>query len=141
LVHGKPAHGPRLPIHPPRRHPGVERRLERRDQLLKLVERQAREIQELYRAGLQLGKPWSRRTASMLPLDSGFPPSAPRTGQVAFPTSGGSIPAALRIFAFSIAFGYESLVLSLRRSECPECLDPLPKPAGSPPLTRLQNRT
>jgi len=28
LVHGKPARGPRLPIHPPRRHPGVERRLE-----------------------------------------------------------------------------------------------------------------
>ena len=62
----------------------------------------------------------------MLPLDSGFPPSAPRTGQVAFTTSGGPIPAALRIFAFSIAFGYESLLLSLRRSECPECLDPFP---------------
>ena len=62
----------------------------------------------------------------MLPLDSGFPPSAPRTGQVAFTTSGGPIPAALRMFAFSIAFGYESLLLSLRRSECPECLDPFP---------------
>jgi hypothetical protein len=62
----------------------------------------------------------------MLPLDSGFPPSAPRTGQVAFTTSGGPIPAAPRIFAFSIAFGYESLLLSLRRSECPECLDPFP---------------
>ena len=76
--------------------------------------------------GLQVGEPWSRRTASMLPLDSGFPPSAPRTGQVAFTTSGGPIPAALRIFAFSIAFGSESLLLSLRRSECPECLDPFP---------------
>ena len=42
---------------------------------------------------------WSRRTASVLPLDSGFPPSAPRTGQVAFTTSGGPTPAALRIFA------------------------------------------
>src|SRR5215470_13658883 len=44
----------------------------------------------------------------------------------AFTTSGGPIPAALRIFAFSLAFGYESLLLSLRRSECPECLDPFP---------------
>jgi hypothetical protein len=56
-VHGKPTSGPRLPIHPPRRHPGLERGLEGRDQLLKLVQRQAREIQELYRTGLQLGKP------------------------------------------------------------------------------------
>src|SRR5262245_64968447 len=32
--------------------------------------------------------PWSRRTAPVLPLSSGFPPSAPRTGQVAFTTSG-----------------------------------------------------
>ena len=56
LVHGKAAHGPRLPIHAPRRHSGVERRLEGRDQLLKLVKRQAREIQELSRAGLQLGE-------------------------------------------------------------------------------------
>ena len=32
---------------------------------------------------------WSRRTASVLPLSSGIPPSAPRTGQVAFTTSGG----------------------------------------------------
>jgi hypothetical protein len=42
---------------------------------------------------------WSRRTVSVLPLDSGFPPSAPRTGQVAFTTSGGPTPAACRIFA------------------------------------------
>jgi len=37
---------------------------------------------------------WSRRTASMLPLSSGIPPSAPRTGQVAFTTSGAPTPAA-----------------------------------------------
>src|SRR5438874_1323599 len=90
-----------FPIHPPRRHIVLERGLEGRDHLLKLVKRHAREIQELHRAGLQRGEPWSRRTASMLPLDSGFPPSAPRTGQVAFTTSGGPIPAAYRIFAFS----------------------------------------
>jgi hypothetical protein len=35
----------------------LERGLEGRDQLLKLVERQAREIQELYRSGLQRGEP------------------------------------------------------------------------------------
>jgi hypothetical protein len=52
FVHGKPARGPRLSIHAPRRHPGMERGLERRDELLKLVERQAGEIQELQRAGL-----------------------------------------------------------------------------------------
>ena len=45
FVHGKPARGPRLPIHPPRRHTGVERGLEGRDQLLKLVEGQAGKIQ------------------------------------------------------------------------------------------------
>jgi len=54
---GKPTSGPRLPIHPPRRHTGLERDLEKRDQLLKLVERHTREIQELHRARLQLGKP------------------------------------------------------------------------------------
>jgi hypothetical protein len=59
LVHGKPASGPRLPIHPPRRHPGLERSLEGRDQLLKLVERQAGEIQELHRAGLQVNEPYT----------------------------------------------------------------------------------
>jgi len=57
LVHGKPASSPRFPIHAPRRHPGVERGLKGRDQLLKLVERHAGEIQELHRAGLQVSEP------------------------------------------------------------------------------------
>jgi hypothetical protein len=52
FVHGKPARGPRFPIHLPCRHPGVERGLEGRDQLRKLVARQAGAIQELQRAGL-----------------------------------------------------------------------------------------
>ena len=51
-VDGKPARGPRFPIHPPCGHTGLERGLEGRDELLKLVERQAGEIQELHRAGL-----------------------------------------------------------------------------------------
>jgi hypothetical protein len=52
FVDGKPACRPRFSIQAPRRHPGVERRLEGWDQLLKLVEGQAREIQELHWAGL-----------------------------------------------------------------------------------------
>jgi len=52
FVDGKPARGAGFPIHPPGRHPGVERGLEGRNQLLKLLERQAGEIQELYGAGL-----------------------------------------------------------------------------------------
>src|SRR5712691_3211836 len=68
LVDSKPARGPRLPIHAPCRHLGVERRLDGRDQLLKLVERQAREIQELHRAGLQLGKPYTSHGSCLLSL-------------------------------------------------------------------------
>src|SRR5262249_9636837 len=66
FIHSKPARGPRFPIHPPRRHPGVERGLEGWDQLLKLVERQAREIQERHRAGLQLGKPYTSHGLCLL---------------------------------------------------------------------------
>ena len=55
VVHGKPTSGPRFPVHPPRRHLALERGLEGRDQLLKLVKRHAREIQELHWTGLQLG--------------------------------------------------------------------------------------
>jgi len=47
FVDGKSARSPRFPIHPPCRHTDVERGLEGRDQLLKLLERQAGEIQEL----------------------------------------------------------------------------------------------
>src|SRR5882672_7719524 len=68
LVDSKPARGPRLPIHAPCRHLGVERRLEGRDQLLKLVERQAGEIQDLHRAGLQLGKPYTSHGSCLLSL-------------------------------------------------------------------------
>src|SRR6266446_10726532 len=99
LVHAQPAGGAGLPSEAPRRHVGLERRLKGRNELGKLVEGQAGEIQQRRRARLHIGKPWSRRTASVLPLDSGFPPSAPRTGQVAFTTSGGPTPAACRIFA------------------------------------------
>ena len=52
VVHGKPTSGPGFPVHPPRRHLALERGLEGRDQLLKLIQRHAREIQELHRTGL-----------------------------------------------------------------------------------------
>jgi hypothetical protein len=48
----EPASHPWFPIHPPRRHPGLKGSFEGQDKLLKLVERQAGEIQELHRAGL-----------------------------------------------------------------------------------------
>jgi hypothetical protein len=67
---------------------------------------------------------WSRRTASMLPLSSGIPPSAPRTGQVAFTTSGAPIPATSAFSHILPAVGCESLVLSRWLFLCPECLDP-----------------
>ena len=56
LVDGKLASGPGFPIEAPRRHMRLERRLEGRDQLLKLVEGHAGEIQELRRTGLQIGE-------------------------------------------------------------------------------------
>src|SRR5438105_8011437 len=46
----------------------LERRLEGRDQLLKLVKRYAREIQELHRTGLQLGEPYTWHGSCLLSL-------------------------------------------------------------------------
>jgi hypothetical protein len=57
LVHAKPAGGAGCPSKPPLPHMHLERRFERRDQLVKLVAGQAGEIQELYGAGLHIGKP------------------------------------------------------------------------------------
>jgi len=57
LVDGKLASGPGFPIEAPRGHMRVKRRLKGWDELLKLVESQAREIQELCGAGLQISEP------------------------------------------------------------------------------------
>jgi hypothetical protein len=57
LIDGKSACDARFPIEAPHRHPGLERCLKGRDQLLKLVESQAGEIQELCGARLQIGEP------------------------------------------------------------------------------------
>src|SRR5713101_2623803 len=59
LIDGKLASGPGFPVEAPRRHMRVKRRLERRDQDLKLLESQAGEIQELRGAGLQIGEPYT----------------------------------------------------------------------------------
>jgi len=57
FVDGKLAGGAGFPIEAPRCHMGVERRLEGRNEELKLVERQAGQIQELRGARLYIGKP------------------------------------------------------------------------------------
>src|SRR5262249_43958742 len=56
LVHTETAGGPGLPLETPRRHMRLERRLEGRDELLKLVEGQTGEIQEFRGTGLQIGE-------------------------------------------------------------------------------------
>src|SRR5947208_736863 len=68
LIDGKSACGSRFPIEAPRRHPCVERRLKGRDQLLKLVEGQAGEIQELCGARLQIGEPYTSHESCLLSL-------------------------------------------------------------------------
>jgi hypothetical protein len=59
LVYGKPAGGPGFPIEAPRGHMRLERRLEGRDQGLKLLQGQAGEIQKFRGAGLHIGKPYT----------------------------------------------------------------------------------
>ena len=54
--HYQLAGGAGFPIEPPRGHMRVERRLKEWDELLKLVEGQAGQIQELRGTGLHVGK-------------------------------------------------------------------------------------
>ncbi len=56
-IDGKLAGGPGFPIEPPHGHMRLERGLKGWDKLLKLVERQTREIQELRGAILHVGEP------------------------------------------------------------------------------------
>jgi len=56
-VHGQPPSGPRLPLHPPRRPPGVARGRARRDQRRQRVTHHARAIQECHRARWPRGQP------------------------------------------------------------------------------------
>src|SRR5262249_12146417 len=68
LIDGKSACGARFPIEASRCQPCLERRLKGRDQLLKLVERQAGEIQELCGARLQIGEPQTNHGSYLLSL-------------------------------------------------------------------------
>ena len=65
LVDREPAGDPGFLIEAPRGQMRVERRLEGRDQLLKLVEGQAGEIQELRGASLQIGKAYTPTTQTL----------------------------------------------------------------------------
>jgi hypothetical protein len=60
----------------------------------------------------------------MLPLSSGIPPSAPRTGQVAFTTSGGPTPAACAFSHCTFAFRSRQPIAVRQAFQCPECLAP-----------------
>src|SRR5437870_7100760 len=68
LIDGKSACGARFSIEAPCRHPCVERCLKGRDQLRKLVEGQAGDIQELCGARLQLGAPYTSHESCLLSL-------------------------------------------------------------------------
>jgi len=72
LVHAKLASGAGLPIEAPRRHVRLEGGLEGRDELLKLGEGQAGEIQELRRAGLQIGKPYTGHAWGLLSWEAQY---------------------------------------------------------------------
>ena len=50
----------------------LERRLEGREQLLKLVERQTRHIQALRGAGLQIGKPYTGHSGCLLSMEAQY---------------------------------------------------------------------
>src|SRR5215470_4820030 len=66
LVDGKLACRPGFPIEAPRGHIRLERRLKGRDQKLKLVERQTRQIQELCGAILHVGILYMRHGGDLL---------------------------------------------------------------------------
>src|SRR6266568_1612961 len=68
FVHGKLAGRPGFPIEAPGGHMCLKRRFKGRDELLELVERQAREIQELRGAGLQISEPYTSHGTCLLSL-------------------------------------------------------------------------
>src|SRR2546426_10418925 len=72
FVDGKLASGSGFPIKAPRGHMHLKCRLKGRDQLLKLVEGQAGEIQELCGAGLQIGKPYTGHTWCLLSWEAQY---------------------------------------------------------------------
>jgi hypothetical protein len=65
-IDGEPAGGSRFAIEAPRRHVVLERRLEGRDQGLKLLQGQTGEVQELRGAGLHVSEPYSSHGSCLL---------------------------------------------------------------------------
>jgi hypothetical protein len=70
LVDRKPAGRPRFPVEAPRRHMGLECRLKGRDEELKLVERQAGQIQELRGTGLHIDASYTGHTWCLLSVEA-----------------------------------------------------------------------
>ncbi|HSX78367.1 MAG TPA: hypothetical protein VLQ80_07350, partial [Candidatus Saccharimonadia bacterium] len=66
LIDGKLADGPGFPIEEPPGHVRLERGLEGRDQRLKFLKGQAREIEELGGAGLHIGELYTGHTWCLL---------------------------------------------------------------------------
>jgi hypothetical protein len=66
LIDGKLAGGPGFPIKAPHGYVRLERGLEGRDQRLKFLKGQTREIQELGGAGLHIGEPYTGHTWCLL---------------------------------------------------------------------------
>ena len=72
LVDRELAGDARLPIEAPRGEMRLERRLKGRDEALKLVERQAGEIEELCRAGLHIGELDTGHTSCLLSREAQY---------------------------------------------------------------------
>src|SRR5262245_24368746 len=74
------------------------------------------------------------KSGALLPLSSGFPLSAPRTGQVAFTTSGAPTPSAFRIFAHTYSLLVMRAYYPPSRFHVPGMSRPLPHVPGFPGL-------
>jgi len=72
LIDGKLAGRPGLPIEALHGHVRLERGLKGRDQLLKLVEGQARQIQELHGARLHVGEPYTGHLGCLLSWETQY---------------------------------------------------------------------
>src|SRR5262249_13579556 len=74
---------------------------------------------------------WSRRTAPCCLSAVGFRPALPAPDKELSPHPALQLRLLLA-FSHSPSFDFESLLLSLRFSECPEFLDPFPLSSGFP---------
>jgi hypothetical protein len=65
-----PTGGARSSIETPVGHMGLERRLERRHQLLKLIHGETGQIEHLWGAALEIGEPYSAHGGGLLSLEA-----------------------------------------------------------------------